>query len=1024
MTVLPCDHRAIPSPKSFTAAHPRKRIRRRLALTAAATAGLAASSAWAAPGVPIRGNPPVAATLGTALTVPPNFVYDPATGDLSFSWNNASILSGTNYISALNVLSTSGLLLFNNASTNITSLQYNIHNGTQLAAALLTAPGFAKGFDLGPILPPNLSAGALAVDLSLGYTTSDPPDYTALGRSHFAANLLYPGVASFPIDVYTGPSGNWSSAQGWSLGRAPQTGEAALLSPTASATLVSFDAPASGIVLSKLTLNATGTASITLSQNQGALSVNGDEIIGDNGNGAVSLSGGAHTVAGNLLIANSVNGNGAYTLSAGSLKVVNAEVIGRAGSGAISQFGGTHTIAGSLTLGSGTGATGTYSLNAGTLIVTAAEVIGLAGNGVFNQTGGVHQAGPINLSPASGATATLNIGGGTATAASLTMRPSGQSTLNLFGGTLIVNGFESIGSPLGKPVNAVINQSGGSHITSQDLALGQGAIYNLSGGSLSTGTGLQIGTGSTFNFSGGSVKVTGGDELNITGRLNLTGDGTRIIPGHVHNISGTVTATKTIVQFTGEFQNGGTYVSQQADTYFNNLVLGAYSSAKPLITAGVGDRFFITGNFTAAEGSPTTFDVAGAEFHFSGGGIHQYKTSGVFNTVPIPSVVVDPGNTLNLAGGTAAAIINLGNVTATPVSSTYAFPNTSVSSLIGNGNLTVGGGTTSISATLIVGTLDQSAAVINNFARLNLGQGTQVTTSTLSSLTIKSGGKLDVNRSALVLNYGTNNTPLPQVRSWLATGHGSNGLWNGTGITSTFAATNQPKFGIGYTEGADRFIPGLTPGQLLMRPTLYGDVNFSGKTDQADINQITARGHLNDGTGNHAWIDGDMNYDGFVNTADIRIIALSGNYSGTFQPASASSSATASAAPAFRYDPATGDVTLDSNRTPNIADLHLFSAGHLFLPDHSTFSGFATLTPGELENVLLGSSFADGYDLGNILPAGLSTASVQADVTALYGITGSGVEQPAALTPEPASLMAIGTAGVLLLGRRRQKRQR
>ena len=128
--------------------------------------------------------------------------------------------------------------------------------------------------------------------------------------------------------------------------------------------------------------------------------------------------------------------------------------------------------------------------------------------------------------------------------------------------------------------------------------------------------------------------------------------------------------------------------------------------------------------------------------------------------------------------------------------------------------------------------------------------------------------------------------------------------------------------------------------------------------------------------------------------------------------------------PSYHYDNLTGDVTIHSNQAVNVVDLHLFSAGGLFLPDNSTFTGFATKTNGELENVLLGSTFGDGYDLGNILPAGLTTESVQADVTAFFGIAGRGVEQAAAVVPEPAALALVGVGLLSLLKRRRKPHSR
>ena len=773
-----------------------------------------------------------------------------------------------------------------------------------------------------------------------------------------------------PTDVYAGPSGNWSDSQFWSLGRSPINGDAVLLSPALGTTYVSYDV-VNPVSLAKLTLNTTGTASITLIQSQGILSVTGTEIVGDNGTGAFLFGGGLHTVGGGLVLGNSTNGSGTYAMFGGVLKV------------------------------KGTGA-----------------IIG--GNGVFTQTDGVNETASLSLAPKPGSTATMNFGGGSFSVGSINVQAFGTSIINISGGVFAVNGSERLFTR-GTSGATVLNQSGGIHTIASGLSLG--GVYNLSGGSfavLSEG-GIQIGGGSMFNYSGGSLAVVGSEINNNSGLFNLTGAGRRVVSSTVQNYRGTVTANNTVADFQGSFLNDGSYVSQHSDNYFQNLTVDYPSDFKGVsFTAGPGDRFFISGNFSQPGTTVPIYNVAGAEFHFSGGGIHQYMTSNSFKPLLFPTLTIDPGNTLNLAGGPAATLLNQGNVTVLPRADNL---NVTVANLIGPGNLSVGSGINFLRAGLTVGALNQNAATINNVGRLTLGQGTQIATSTLASLTINKGGMLDVNQSSLILNYGVNTSPLAQVRSWLATGRG-NGRWNGTGITSLYAASGSNRFGIGYTDGSEGFIPSLTPGQLLIRPAQYGDINFDGKVDQADRDQITARGYFNDGKVNHSWTDGDVNYDGKVNTADIRIIALSGNYDRKLVIVTPAILVPVLGEPSYHYDNLTGDVTIHSNQAVNVVDLHLFSAGGLFLPDNSTFTGFATKTKSELENVLLGSTFGDGYDLGNILPAGLTTESVQTDVTAFFGIAGRGVEQAAAVVPEPASLALVGVGLLSLLKRRRKPHSR
>ncbi len=293
------------------------------------------------------------------------------------------------------------------------------------------------------------------------------------------------------------------------------------------------------------------------------------------------------------------------------------------------------------------------------------------------------------------------------------------------------------------------------------------------------------------------------------------------------------------------------------------------------------------------------------------------------------------------------------------------------------------------SLTLVADNHVQSLGSITNTGRLLLSPGIQPGTATITSLAIAGSGSVDLANNTLVVNYGANSSPIGSLSAWIRSGqHG--GTWNGTGLTSSFVAANRVKYNVGYADGADGVVNGLAPGQALVQPALTGDVNLDGSVNQADQSQIAGRGHFKDGTTNNNWIDGDVNHDGIVDIADIRAITLSGNYSQGAGPRSA-----ASIAPAvlrYIYDDKTGDIKIDAPGIAAIGDLHLISAAGSFIVGNSTFSGFVTKTPNELENALLGSSFADGYDLGQVLPPGMDLAAVQADLTLFYGISGSGVE--------------------------------
>ncbi len=130
----------------------------------------------------------------------------------------------------------------------------------------------------------------------------------------------------------------------------------------------------------------------------------------------------------------------------------------------------------------------------------------------------------------------------------------------------------------------------------------------------------------------------------------------------------------------------------------------------------------------------------------------------------------------------------------------------------------------------------------------------------------------------------------------------------------------------------------------------------------------------------------------------------------------------------FVYDSNTGDVKLQfDGLVGNLQVLDLISANNQFIDANanSIFDGNINATnfkgPDELFSVRFTGSFANGLDLGNILPANRSLSSIASDLTLSYTIQG----QPAAngdviATPEPTTLSLLGLGAVGLLARRKR----
>ena len=80
---------------------------------------------------------------------------------------------------------------------------------------------------------------------------------------------------------------------------------------------------------------------------------------------------------------------------------------------------------------------------------------------------------------------------------------------------------------------------------------------------------------------------------------------------------------------------------------------------------------------------------------------------------------------------------------------------------------------------------------------------------------------------------------------------------------------------MGYADGADHIVTGLSSGQIEIKYTLLGDANLDGIVNAADFT-ILAANFNQPVTG---WDQSDFNYDGLVNAADFTDLAVNFNQS-------------------------------------------------------------------------------------------------------------------------------------------------
>ncbi|MBC8108646.1 MAG: pre-peptidase C-terminal domain-containing protein [Anaerolineae bacterium] len=173
-------------------------------------------------------------------------------------------------------------------------------------------------------------------------------------------------------------------------------------------------------------------------------------------------------------------------------------------------------------------------------------------------------------------------------------------------------------------------------------------------------------------------------------------------------------------------------------------------------------------------------------------------------------------------------------------------------------------------------------------ARVAGGAGVAIVT---RALTIAGTGTLDLNDSALVLDY-TGATGLTSIQSLINSGR-AGGAWTGPGLTSTAARNASPKnttlAAIEATDyklanGAAALFAGesVDTSAVLVRYTYYGDSDFNGIVDFDDYSRVDAGFNGN----NTGWFNGDVDGNGIVDFDDYSLIDLAFNtQTGPLRPA-------------------------------------------------------------------------------------------------------------------------------------------
>jgi aryl-phospho-beta-D-glucosidase BglC (GH1 family) len=193
------------------------------------------------------------------------------------------------------------------------------------------------------------------------------------------------------------------------------------------------------------------------------------------------------------------------------------------------------------------------------------------------------------------------------------------------------------------------------------------------------------------------------------------------------------------------------------------------------------------------------------------------------------------------------------------------------------------------------------AGLMINGGELQLAAGTG--SSAITSLSLNGSAIIDMTNNELLIDFGSGTDPIASVRSELISGY-AGGTWTGPGIDSSVAALPaNSHYAIGYADGADHVVAGLSSGQIEIKYTLLGDADLDGAVTGSDFTALVA----NLGKSGRSWDQGDFDYDGSVTGSDftdlVANLGQSAVLASSSEPATVSSSTVSSSTLSPASDP-------------------------------------------------------------------------------------------------------------------------
>jgi len=649
--------------------------------------------------------------------------------------------------------------------------------------------------------------------------------------------------------------------------------------------IVNADVSSTTLEVASTTLTNTGTLEATA----GTLLLDGGATITNTG--GVLLAAGANVellgenITGGTLESSSGGqiflppGSGSVTLQ----NVTNSGSLVTQGGADLLTINGTITDNGSIQIGTGNNSNTTINFSNATL--TGSGTLTLDNLGASGELmGTLTQSSTHTINGHGQITATLTNSG-------LVNASLSNTTLDIFSSTVTNTGtMEATAGTLSFDGGSTITNTGG-------LILASGANVTLNNTTI---------TGGTLNSSSGGAFILpdGGSGATLQ---NITNNGSLLMQRSAGTllVTGTLTDNGTIQVGSGDnsgvtlsFSNAtltGTGTVTLDDGFNSARLIGSVTQSAGHTIDGYGEiDAALTNNGTInADASANTLNLT--ESTLTNGGTLEQSTGRLSLTSGVS--INNAGGTIFANGsnlGLSGATITSGTLNSSSASIVFSGAAASLAGVTNQGSLLIQGGTnvsttgtTTNNGTININYNNSSTSTLDvggplaGSGTLIIGQGAQAVMapgiggSAQGSLSITGNGSLDLSNNHLLLDYGSGPDPISSIVGYIESGYNS-GAWNGPGINSSMAATNNAssgalKYGIGYADAADPGDPaGLASGEIEVKYTLLGDANLDSKVNGADFLLMAA--NFNHAVTN-GWDEGDFDYSGTVNGADFVLLA-------------------------------------------------------------------------------------------------------------------------------------------------------